>query len=240
VRHPPAAGRGNTAIFCNEPMTHDPQPSQCWTEQRANMVRLQLAGRGIADQRVLDAMRSIPRERFVAEHIRKKAYDDAALPAHCEQTISQPFIVAYMTERLDLHPTSRVLEIGTGTGYQTAVLAQLCRQVYSVERIAPLAEAARKRLLRLGVTNATIIVGDGTLGFPALAPYDRIMVTAATEHMPEPLIQQLSAGGKLIAPVGPPALQRLTLLENRPQGISKTSLVECRFVRLIGQAGRKP
>ncbi|MFQ5461708.1 MAG: protein-L-isoaspartate(D-aspartate) O-methyltransferase [Phycisphaerae bacterium] len=204
------------------------------------MVRLQLADRGIADDRVLDAMGAVPREQFVPEHLRAKAYDDAALPAHCHQTISQPFIVAYMTERLDLTPAGKVLEIGTGTGYQTAVLARLCGQVYSVERIPSLADTARARLAQLGVTNATIVVGDGTLGLAVLAPYDRIIVTAAAARLPGPLVRQLAAGGKLIAPVGPPALQRLTLLERKPQGLSETALLECRFVKLIGRAGWKP
>ncbi len=242
---PPSAAPGAAeprtyAVREPEPMTHEPHPSQHWTKQRAEMVRTQLAARGIADERVLDAMASVPRERFVPKSVRSKAYNDSALPIHCDQTISQPFIVAYMTERLNLSPSNRVLEIGTGTGYQAAVLARLCLQVYSIERIESLAQAARKRLLEVGVTNVKIIVGDGTLGLGAQAPFDRIIVTAAAPKAPEPLIQQLAVGGKLIAPVGPPAMHRLTLIEKEPQGTSKTPLIQCRFVKLIGQAGCEP
>ena len=165
--------------------------------------QLALRRRGISDQAVLRAMDEVPREYFVAAGFTDTAYADQALPIACGQTISQPFVVAYMTEKLEVEPQHRVLEIGTGSGYQAAILARLAREVVSIERYRTLADAARERLKTLGYTNVTIRSGDGMAGAPDLAPFDRIMVTAAAEEVPEALVAQLAEGGKMVLPVGP-------------------------------------
>ncbi|HYA06819.1 MAG TPA: protein-L-isoaspartate(D-aspartate) O-methyltransferase, partial [Xanthobacteraceae bacterium] len=164
--------------------------------------QLALRRRGISDQAVLRAMDEVPREYFVAPGFAEAAYADHALPIACGQTISQPFVVAYMTEQLDVEPQHRVLEIGTGSGYQAAILARLAREVVSIERYRTLADAARDRLKTLGYSNVTVRAGDGIAGAPDLAPFDRIMVTAAAEKVPEALAAQLAEGGKMVLPVG--------------------------------------
>jgi protein-L-isoaspartate(D-aspartate) O-methyltransferase len=199
---------------------------------------LDLRRRGIGDQRVLRAMDQVPRENFVAPDHADAAYADQALPIDCGQTISQPYVVAYMTEQLALAPNHRVLEIGSGSGYQAAVLSRLAREVVSVERYRTLADGARTRLHTLGYDNVTIVVGDGLAGHPPLAPYDRIIVTAAAESMPEPLVAQLAEGGVMLLPLGPHGgAQRIVKLTKSAEGTAREDLIWVRFVPLLpGQA----
>ncbi len=201
--------------------------------------QLALRRRGISDQAVLRAMDEVPREHFVAAGDTDHAYADQALPIACGQTISQPYVVAYMTEQLELTPKHRVLEIGTGSGYQAAVLSRIAREVVSIERYRTLADAARDRLKTLGYDNVTVIAGDGFAGEPDLAPYDRIMVTAAAEEVPQALIAQLADDGKMILPLGPrQGPQFIVKLTKRPGGeIVREELIAVRFVPLLpGQA----
>ena len=201
--------------------------------------QLVLRRHGISDQAVLRAMDEVPREHFVAAELIDSAYADRALPIACGQTISQPFVVAYMTEQLGVAPEHRVLEIGTGSGYQTAVLSRLAREVVSVERYRTLADAARDRLRTLGYDNVTIIAGDGMAGAPDSAPFDRIMVTAAAEDIPQALSAQLNDGGKLILPLGPRNdVQHIVRLTKQPEGtLHREKLIAVRFVPLLpGQA----
>ncbi len=199
---------------------------------------LNLRRRGIADQAVLRAMDEVPREHFVAAALCEAAYEDQALPIDCGQTISQPFVVAYMTERLALEPHHRVLEVGTGSGYQAAVLSRLVREVVSLERYRTLAEQARIRLQTLGFRNVDVIVGDGLLGHPSRAPYDRIVVTAAAEEIPPALLDQLARGGIMVLPLGPHAgAQNLVKITKTRDGLEREDLIGVRFVPLLaGQA----
>ena len=193
---------------------------------------------GIMDAAVLRALDEVPREHFVEEALAERAYADQALPIDCGQTISQPYVVAYMTEQLGVKPTHRVLEVGTGSGYQAAVLSRLAREVVSVERYRTLAEAARERLTRLGYDNIEVFVGDGLAGVPERAPYDRIMVTAAAELVPVTLVEELTDGGVMILPLGPHAgTQRLIKVTKSEQGLQREDLIGVRFVPLLpGQA----
>jgi protein-L-isoaspartate(D-aspartate) O-methyltransferase len=200
--------------------------------------QLSLRRRGISDQAVLRAMDEVPREHFVASDYIDSAYADSALPIDCGQTISQPYVVAYMTEQLDIEPEHCVLEIGTGSGYQTAVLSRLAREVVSVERYRTLAEAARDRLKTLGYGNVTVIAGDGLVGAPDRAPFDRIMVTAAAEQIPAALVEQLAEGGKMVLPLGPRrGPQCIVKLTKTAAGLARQDLIAVRFVPLLpGQA----
>jgi len=200
--------------------------------------QLALRRRGISDQAVLRAMDEVPREHFVFAELADSAYADQALPIACGQTISQPYVVAYMTEQLEVEPQHHVLEIGTGSGYQAAILSRLARDVVSVERYRTLADTARERLETLGLSNVTIIAGDGFAGAPAQAPFDRIMVTAAAEKVPEALVAQLAEGGKMMLPLGPrDGTQHLVKLTKTPEGLSRQKLIAVRFVPLLpGQA----
>jgi protein-L-isoaspartate(D-aspartate) O-methyltransferase len=202
------------------------------------MVARQLAARGISDPRVLDAMRQVPRHVFVDPDQADEAYADYPLPIGHGQTISQPYIVAYMVEQLRLTPASRVLEIGTGCGYHTAVLARVAGQVYSIEIVEPLARRARGTLAALGIANVTIAVRDGTNGWPEHAPYDAITAAAATPAIPDALIDQLAPGGRLIIPVGVDDYQTLHLVENGTNGTTDTPLIDVRFVPLIAHEQR--
>jgi len=197
-----------------------------------------LRRRGISDQGVLRAMDEVPREHFVAPAYLESAYGDHALPIACGQTISQPYVVAYMSEQLAVGPQHRVLEIGTGSGYQAAVLSRLAREVVSIERYRTLAEAARNRLQTLGYTNVEVVVGDGFNGMPERAPYDRIIVTAAAERVPEALIEQLVVGGVLLLPLGSRhGAQEIVKLTKTNEGIREERLIGVRFVPLLpGQA----
>jgi protein-L-isoaspartate(D-aspartate) O-methyltransferase len=196
---------------------------------------------GIRDPNVLEAMRRIPRHFFVTEALRGRSYDDNALPIDFNQTISQPFIVARMTELLELDKKSRVLEIGAGSGYQTAVLAQLASQVYAIERIGELARLAQKRISELGIYNATVKAFDGTLGWNAYGPYDAILVAAGGPRIPDPLIAQLKTGGRLVIPIGETReSQKLVRVIKTDSGHTIEEHGPCQFVPLIGQHGWPP
>lgn len=195
----------------------------------------------ICDPKVLDAMNSVPRHFFVPEALRGRAYGDHALPISSNQTISQPFIVARMTELLELNKNSRVLEIGAGSGYQTAILAHLAAQVYAIERLGELAREAHARLRELGIYNATVKAFDGTLGWNAHAPYDGILVAAGGPHVPDPLISQLKTGGRLVIPIGETrAAQQLVRVIKTDGGHKVEEHGPCQFVPLIGQHGWSP
>jgi protein-L-isoaspartate(D-aspartate) O-methyltransferase len=199
------------------------------------MVEDQLVRRGITDARVLAVMRRVPRHLFIEEALRDRAYGDHALPIGEEQTISQPYIVALMTVLLDLHGTEKVLEVGTGSGYQTAVLAELARRVCSIERLPRIAQRARALLEGLGIANVWVRVGNGTLGWPDEAPFDRILVTAGGPGVPPPLFDQLAPGGRMVLPLGDMESQTLTVVENAGGTMKLTPHGDCKFVRLVGK-----
>ena len=205
--------------------------------QQQAELRRQLESRGISDPRVLEAIEHTRRDLFVPEELRDRAYEDNALPIGHLQTISQPYIVALMTQELELQGDERVLEIGTGSGYQTAILAQLCREVVTMERIEELSLPAQRVLGDLELTNIEFRIGDGTLGCPERAPYEGIVVTAAAPRIPEPLYKQLVPGGRLVVPVGDEQLQTLLQVERREPDPIVEEVCGCRFVKLIGAAG---
>ncbi len=205
--------------------------------QRRRMVRKQLERRGIRDPRVLEAMQDVPRHRFVAERFRKDAYADGPLPIGHGQTISQPFMVAAMTQALELLGDERILEVGTGSGYQAAILGRLGREVFTVERIEPLAERARRALADLGVENVTVLVGDGSLGIAEHAPFDAILIAAGMPELHETLRGQLADGGRLAAPVGTREKQELILVRKEGERIVESRSTPCVFVPLIGAGG---
>ena len=209
--------------------------------QRQHMVEQQLAGRGIDDARVLEAMRKVPRHRFVPAEFAAQAYLDQPLPIGHDQTISQPYIVALMTQLARPQPGDRVLEIGTGSGYQAAVLAELAGEVYSIEIVTPLATRAALLLRRLGYSNFAVRSGDGYAGWPEHAPFDAIVVTAAPERVPAPLLEQLRPGGRMVIPVGPiHAVQELRVIEKRADGSLRERVVTpVRFVPLTGSAAQR-
>ena len=202
---------------------------------RTQMVEEQLVRRGITDARVLGAMRKVPRQLFVEEALRGRAYGDHPLPIGEEQTISQPYIVALMTQLLELSGREKVLEVGTGSGYQTAVLAEVARRVCSIERLPRLAERARALLEQLGCTNVWVRVGGGTLGWPDEAPFDRILVAAGAPAVPPPLFQQLVEGGRMVVPIGDAVNQELTLVEKIGGEMKTRECGECKFVKLVGK-----
>jgi protein-L-isoaspartate(D-aspartate) O-methyltransferase len=204
--------------------------------QRERMVKEQLMPRGIHEERVLAAMAKVPREEFVPEYLRAASYADQPLPIGYDQTISQPFIVAFMTEQLRPRPTDRVLEIGTGSGYQAAILAELVAEVYSIEIIEPLARTAEATLQRLGYKNVHVKVGDGYKGWPEHAPFDIVIVTCAPDHVPPALADQLKEGGRMIIPVGGPGDQELYLLEKEHGTLHRRAVSPVRFVPMTGEA----
>jgi protein-L-isoaspartate(D-aspartate) O-methyltransferase len=208
------------------------QPS--FETQREGMVRTQLEERGIADRRVLEAMRSVPRDEFVLPEFCDRAYDDCPLPIGEGQTISQPYIVAAMLERLELKPSDRALEVGTGSGYATALLSVLCTEVFSIERHTSLAVLAEETLRRLGYNNVRVRVGDGSLGWSEYAPFDAILVSAAAAEVPPALFDQLREDGRMIVPVGPSWSQELQLIRKVGGRPEVTLLEGCRFVPLVG------
>jgi protein-L-isoaspartate(D-aspartate) O-methyltransferase len=210
-----------------------PSPRDQFGAQRDEMVRAQLAERGIRDSRVLDAMRSVPRHEFVPEALRQHAYEDRPLPIGEGQTISQPYIVAAMLEHLALEATDRVLEVGTGSGYVTALLSLLCAEVYSVERHAQLVSLAKDTLRRLEYNNVYIKVGDGRCGWAEYALFDTVLISAATAEMPTDLFDQLREGGRMVVPIGPPSGQELQLI-CKVDGLPLVKVLEgCRFVPLV-------
>ncbi|UCE61378.1 MAG: protein-L-isoaspartate(D-aspartate) O-methyltransferase [Phycisphaerales bacterium] len=221
-------------------MTEKQANSDDWLQLRQRMVENQIRNRGVNDQRVLEAMRRIPRERFVPVESRSAAYADRAVYVGQGQTISQPYIVAYMSQKLNPTPDCRVLEVGTGTGYQTAILALLCKHVYTIERISSLQRNARKVLAQLEINNVSMFVGDGTIGLEEQAPFDRILVTAAGPKIPQALIEQLEHGGRLVIPVGGKSEQRIVAVTRKGPQVTETPLLPCRFVRLVGQEGWAP
>lgn len=201
---------------------------------------LTLRRRGISNAAVLRAMDEVPREHFVPETFRDQAYADQALPIACGQTISQPYVVAYMTEHLDVRPEHKVLEVGTGSGYQAAILSRLAREVVTVERYRTLADTARARLESLGMTNVTVLAEDGLGGAAERGPYDRIMVTAAAEEIPEALLESLVDGGKMILPLGPHGgVQDLVRLTKTRDGVEREDLIGVRFVPLLPGKARE-
>jgi protein-L-isoaspartate(D-aspartate) O-methyltransferase len=208
-----------------------------FSAERENMVQTQLVARGICDQRVLSAMARVPRHEFVSERYRDQAYGDHPIPIAEGQTISQPYIVALMLEVLNLEPSAKVLEVGTGSGYMTALLAELAAQVYSVERHARLARQAKDTLARLGYHNVTVLVGDGTQGLADFAPYDGIVVSAAASQIPAALIDQLGEEGRMVIPVGPPEAQELQLVIKHAGRPVVHRLDGCRFVPLVAGEG---
>jgi len=214
-----------------------PQDDLPWADLRREMVETQLVGRGIRDPRVLEAMGCLRREEFVPTRQRSAAYEDRALPVGPEQTISQPYIVAYMTEKLDLCPGHRVLEVGGGTGYQAALLSLLGTQVVSIESDPCLVQAAQERLARLDIKGVQFHRGDGTIGLARLAPFDRIIVTAAAPKVPPALVEQLVDHGRLIIPVGSVSQQMLVCVTRRGNRTIEHTLLACRFVRLVGNQG---
>lgn len=209
--------------------------------QRERMIRDHIMARGIKDERVLDAIRKVARHLFVRDHLRSQAYGDHALPIGNSQTISQPYIVARMSELLEVGPQHSVLEIGTGSGYQTAILAHLARRVYSLERVPELAQQAIPRMRQFGLDNVKIQVFDGTVGWSEWAPYDRILVTAGAPKVPEPLLEQLAPGGILLIPEGQKNAQRLVLYKKSARGeVRRREGEEVAFVPLLGRHGWKP
>jgi len=203
---------------------------------RAQLVET-LQRKGIRDLAVLRAVRLVPRHLFVPESVRHRAYDDAALPIGSSQTISQPWVQARYLELLSLSGRERVLEIGTGSGYQTALLAMLCDAVFSVERITGLAQRAREALAAAGIRNVTVLVGDGTLGWRPFGPYDAILVAAASPEIPAPLVEQLAPGGRMVIPLGDRANQTLTLVRREGDQLRTTTVADVRFVPLLGEFG---
>lgn len=211
--------------------------TQPFAVQRARMVERQLRARGIRSEAVLEAMGQVPRERFVPGGQQHFAYRDQAVPHSQGQTVSQPYMVAVMTEALQLQPEDRVLEIGTGSGYQTAVLCRLAAEVFTVERIPALAAEAREILLELGCANTRFLVGDGTLGWSQEAPFDAILVTAGAPVVPASLKSQLAEGGRLVVPVGDRFVQELVRITRRGDAFESEDLLACRFVPLLGAEG---
>jgi protein-L-isoaspartate(D-aspartate) O-methyltransferase len=203
---------------------------------RRRMVEEQLAGRGIKSHAVLEAMAAVPRHEFVPENVRKFSYADEPLEIGYGQTISQPYIVAFMSEQLDPQPADRVLEIGTGSGYQAAILSRLVSEVYTIEIVEPLAKRAASDLKRLGYENVKVLAGDGYKGWPEHAPFDGIIVTCAPDHVPKPLVDQLRDGGRMIVPVGPPGMQALFLLRKRGTKVEQTAVLPVRFVPMTGKS----
>ncbi len=209
-----------------------------YSADRAVMVAGQIERRGVKDSAVLDAMRTVPRHLFVPPAHQREAYDDCPLPIGHDQTISQPFIVAVMTEALRLSPGDRVLEVGTGSGYQAAVLAEIAREVFTIEIIDPLGRHAESTLVSMGYKNIHVMIGDGYRGWPEHAPFDAIIVTAAPDHIPQPLIEQLAVGGRMVLPLGDKE-QTLIVLHKTPQGIERQDRYGVRFVPMTGEAQKR-
>ncbi len=216
----------------------DADPSR-FVKQREAMVRVQIESRGITEPATLDALRKVERHKFVPPKYQNKAYEDHPLPIGENQTISQPYIVALMTQVLDLKKNEKVLEIGTGSGYQAAVLAEICNHVYTIEIIDTLGQRAQKLLADLGYKNINVKIGDGYKGWEEHSPFDAIIVTCAPTHIPEPLKKQLAEGGKMVIPVGKTFAQELVLLTKKNGKIRRESIIPVRFVPMLGENGKK-
>jgi protein-L-isoaspartate(D-aspartate) O-methyltransferase len=238
---------GLTGSGCGRPVDPQDGPSDgpvagdAYAAAREAMVARQVAARGIDDARVLAALRAVPRHRFVPSDLAEDAYDDGPLPIGHGQTISQPYVVAYMTQIADLRPGERVLEVGTGSGYQAAVLAELGCEVWSIEIVEALAERAARDLREAGYARVQVRAGDGYRGWPEAAPFDAILVTAAPDHVPEPLLEQLAVGGRLVIPVGPQGLagQEIVRVTRTAAGLEREVLLPVRFVPMTGEAERR-
>jgi protein-L-isoaspartate(D-aspartate) O-methyltransferase len=214
-------------------------PASDFAAQREHMVAQQLVTRGIKDARVLAAMKKVPREEFVSPDSRAVSYEDGPLPIGHDQTISQPYVVAFMTEQLRPQPADRVLEVGTGSGYQAAILAELVSDVYSIEIVEPLAKSAEATLQRLGYKNIHLKVGDGYKGWPEAAPFDAIIVTCAPDKVPQSLVQQLKDGGRMVIPVGDRFAQQLYLLEKKNGQLKQSATLPVRFVPMTSEGQQK-
>jgi protein-L-isoaspartate(D-aspartate) O-methyltransferase len=218
------------------PVNGDPATQEEFAQQREQMVETQLKSRDISNERVLEAMKKVPRHLFMPAAVRPYAYVDSPVPIGEGQTISQPYIVGLMTQVVDPKPQDRALEVGTGSGYQAAVLGELVQEVYTIEIVPVLAERAGKALLESGYDNVEVRQGDGYQGWPEKAPFDIILITAAPEEIPQPLIDQLAEGGRLMAPVGPQgAIQTLTLVTKEKGEVKRTSITDVRFVPMTGE-----
>ena len=207
------------------------------TLARADMVRIDLRGRDITDLEVLEVMGELAREEFIPRNYHSQAYADCPVPIGVGQTISQPYIVALMTQVLHIKPDVEVLEVGTGSGYQTAILAKLAKKVYTVEKYNQLSESAQAVLGRMGISNVEFYIADGSCGWPEERTFDRIMITAAVPELPAPLVKQLAEGGLLVAPVGGEYVQQLLLYEKKEGLLKKKTICDCRFVKLVGKYG---
>jgi protein-L-isoaspartate(D-aspartate) O-methyltransferase len=226
-----ASNRHGDGVSAPGPLSAQSRETAVADARRGQMVDQQIRARGIGNARVLAALRKVPRERFVPDALRERAYDDTPLPIGYDQTISQPYIVAYMTEALGLEPDDTVLEIGTGSGYQAAVLGELARRVYTIEIVPELASRAAGTLKDLGYTNIQVRAGDGYAGWPEQAPFDRILVTAAPEQIPTPLLDQLAPGGRLVIPVGEQGqTQWMTIVDKTEQGVVSRRTIPVQFV----------
>ena len=233
-QHLPAAGISLVAIALLRLFVTAAETNDQFAAERKTMVRNQIERRGVTNQAVLDAMRRVPRHEFVELHLRSQAYEDYPLPIGHGQTISQPYIVALMTELLNLKPGQKVLEIGTGSGYQAAVLAEITTNVYTIEIVEPLARRAEADLKRLGCTNVHVRTGDGYQGWPEAAPFDAIIVTCAPDRVPQPLVDQLKEGGRLVIPVGEAGDQSLCLLQKQAGKVERRAVLPVRFVPMTG------
>lgn len=219
---------------CGQQPSNKSSADKMYKKMRSNMVQTQIANRGIKDKEVLRAMHSVPRHEFVPDHLKKYAYADEPLPIGEDQTISQPYIVAYMTEKLELSSGDKVLEIGTGSGYQAAVLSELVDSVFTIEIVDVLAKRAGKKMAAMGYKNIYVKSGDGYKGWPEHAPFDAIIITAAPTIIPEPLVEQLKIGGRLILPLGDYS-QDLFLITKNQDGITEQRLLPVRFVPMTGE-----
>jgi protein-L-isoaspartate(D-aspartate) O-methyltransferase len=229
------AGAMALVLYASSARLQAPSKDQ-WQAARLRMVETQIRARGVSSQPVLDAMSRVPRHLFVPADVRRFAYEDRPLPIGDDQTISQPFIVAYMTQALETAPDHTVLEIGTGSGYQAAVLAELVREVYTIEIVPHLAERARRTLADAGYRNVHVRTGDGYLGWPERAPFDRIIVTAAPPFIPPALIAQLAVGGIMVLPVGTSTMtQEMTIVRKTAQGVTEQKTIPVRFVPMVNQ-----
>jgi protein-L-isoaspartate(D-aspartate) O-methyltransferase len=226
------------SVETNETAKTDKPAEDEYSFERRKMVSQQIIRRGVSDKKVLDAMRKVHRHEFVPEDMKPRAYEDNPLPIGEDQTISQPYIVAVMTELLGLKGGEKVLEIGTGSGYQAAVLAEIADEVYTIEIIESLAKSADERLKRLGYNNITVKYGDGYKGWKEHAPFDAVIVTAAPDHIPQPLVDQLKVGGRMVIPVGK-FYQELKLLTKTEDGIKEKNMLPVRFVPMTGEAEEK-